>query len=159
MGIRPPSNAVVSECSFCTFPDKPSAAAEMARVLCPGGRLGLTDMTVRGPLPEEIEGLLAWVACVAGVGAAEEYVAILQASGFGDFAVEDQRDALLDMVSEVRRKPFGIELAVGLGKLHLGDLDLQESKRLAHQVVALIGDGTVGYTLLTARKGQWRFWE
>jgi len=42
------------------------AGAGMARVLRPGGRLGLTDITVNGPLPEELRRLLAWVACVAG---------------------------------------------------------------------------------------------
>ena len=39
-------DAVVCECAFCTFPDKPTAAAEFARVLQPGGRLGITDVTV-----------------------------------------------------------------------------------------------------------------
>ena len=55
---------------LCTFPDKPTATAEMARVLrspeparaASGGWLGLTDLTVSETLPEEIESLLAWVA-------------------------------------------------------------------------------------------------
>lgn len=146
-------DAVVSECSFCTFPDKERAAAEMGRVLAPGGRLGLTDMTVAGPLPEEIESLLGWVACVAGAGTPGEYVTALRVAGFTGFAVEDQRDALLDMVDDVRRKLLGVELAAGLGKFSLGDLDLEEGKRLARLAVELIEDGKVGYTLVTAEKG------
>ena len=145
---------VISECSFCTFPDKPAAAAEMNRVLRSGGRLGLTDMTVSGPLPEQIETLLAWVACVAGAGTPEDYVTTLQAAGFASFVVEDQRSVLLDMVSDVRRKLMGVELAVGLGKLDLGDLSLDEGKRLARRAVELIEDGTVGYTLITAKKNK-----
>ena len=43
-------DAAISECSFCTFPDKATAAAEMARVLRTGGRLGLTDIAVNGLL-------------------------------------------------------------------------------------------------------------
>jgi hypothetical protein len=43
-------------------------------------------------------------------------------------------------------------LAVGLGKLNLGDLSLDEAKRLARRAVGLVRDGTVGYTLITARK-------
>src|SRR5262249_46583504 len=31
-------DVVVSECAFCTFPDKATAASEMARVLKPGGQ-------------------------------------------------------------------------------------------------------------------------
>jgi len=144
-------DAVISECSFCTFPDKATAAAEMARVLrCPdlfncaqdrpaegrpSGRLGLTDMTVNSPLPDDIRSLLAWVACVAGAGTPEDYVATLRKAGFGHFIVQDRRDALLEMVDDVRRKLLGVELAVGLcrnsgglGKLNLGDLDLSQGR-------------------------------
>ena len=145
-------DAVISECSFCTFPDKATAAAEMARVLPSGGRLGLTDMTVSRPLPDDIEGLLAWVACVAGAGTPESYTAVLEAAGFTGFTGEDHREALLGMVEDVRRKLLGVELVAGLGKLDLGDLDLEEGKRLARRGLGLIEDGTVGYTLITARK-------
>jgi arsenite methyltransferase len=158
-------DAVISECSFCTFPDKATAAAEMARVLRrpelagghPGGQLGLTDMTVSSPLPDDIQNLLAWVACVAGAGTVEEYVATLQGAGFTDFVIEDRHNALLDMVADVRRKLLGLELAAGwrwgtsLGKLDLGDLDLNEAKRLARRAVELIEGGVVGYTLIAAR--------
>jgi arsenite methyltransferase len=153
-------DAVVLECSFCTFPDKATAAAEVARVLRsseprqghPGGRLGLADMTVNGPLPGDIESLLGWVACVTGAGTPQAYVAALRDAGFTDFAVEDHRDALLEVVDDVRRKLMGIELAVGLGKLDLGNPDLNEGKRLARRAVELIESGTVGYTLIVARR-------
>ncbi len=129
----------------------------MARVLRPGGRLGLTDISVNGPLPGELQSLLARVACVAGAGTPEEYVATLRRAGFEDFTVEDQRNALLEMVNDVRRKLLGAELAIGLGKLDLGDLDLTEGKYLARRAVKLIEGGVVGYTLITARKhGSWK---
>ena len=145
-------DAVIPECSFCTFPNKAVAAAEMSRVLRASGRLGLTDVTVNGSLPEDIQTLLAWVACVAGAGTPEGYVATLSQAGFTDFTVEGQRDALLEMVNDVRRKLLGVELAAGLGKLDLGDLDLSEGKRLARRAVELIENGVVGYTLITARR-------
>jgi hypothetical protein len=109
-------------------------------------------MTVSGTLPEDVQSLFAWVACVAGGGTPRDYENTLQAAGFVDFRVEDQRDALLDLVSDVRLRLFGVEIAVGMGEVRLGDLDLEEGKRLARRAVELIEDGAVGYTLLTARK-------
>jgi len=79
-------------------------------------------------------------------------VATLRSAGFEDFTVEDQHNALLEMVNDVRRKLLGAELAIGLGKLDLGDLDLNEGKRLARRAIELIEGGMVGYTLITARK-------
>lgn len=59
-------DAVICECAFCTFPDKQAAAAELARVLRPGGRIGLSDVTLSpGDLPPELRGLAGWVACLA----------------------------------------------------------------------------------------------
>ncbi len=42
-------DAAISECVFCTFPDKPTAAAEMARVLRPGGRRSTTPARCSKP--------------------------------------------------------------------------------------------------------------
>jgi hypothetical protein len=95
----------------------------MARVLVSGGRLGPTDMTVNGALPDDIRSLPGWVACVAGAGTPKEHVLTLQAAAFADFVVEDLRDALLDMVDSVRRRLLGVELAtVGSVWLCLGHL-------------------------------------
>src|SRR5260370_39212224 len=49
-GLRFPDksfDAIICECAYCTFPNKTDAAREFARVLCPGGRVGLSDLTPR----------------------------------------------------------------------------------------------------------------
>src|SRR5579862_7984914 len=43
-------DAVICECAFCTFPDKPAAASEFARMLRNKGRAGLSDLTRSGAL-------------------------------------------------------------------------------------------------------------
>jgi hypothetical protein len=45
---------------------------------------------------------------------------------------------------------LGVELAAGLGKLNLDDLD--EGKRLIRRAVELIENGAVSYTLVTASR-------
>lgn len=145
-------DVLISECSFCTFPDKQTAAVEMARVLSTRGRIGLTDMTVNGPLPDDIQSLLAWVACVAGAGTSSDYQSALECAGFYGVVVEDHRAALSDMVNRVRHKLLAVELAAGLGKLYLGDIDLSVAKSLARRALDLIEGRVVGYTLIAAKK-------
>jgi len=147
-------DAVISECSFCTFPDKKKAAEEMARVLSRDGRLGLTDITLSGALPEELQSVLAWVACISGACTPGEYISILQEAGFTILTNEDQRDALLQLIKDVRQKLLVVEIAIGLGKLDLGGMDLGDAKRLLDQGVELIENGQIGYTLITASKNK-----
>ncbi len=145
-------DVVISECSFCTFPDKEKAAQEMVRVLRRHGRLGMTDVTISGPLPEDIQSLSGWVACITGASSPELYVSILKEAGFSDFIVEDKRDSLLEMANDVRRKLFGMELAIGLGKLNPGDFNLNEVKQMAQRTLELIQNGTISYKLFKASR-------
>lgn len=95
-------DVVVCECAFCTFPDKPTAAAELTRVLKPGGRLGITDVTVDPDrLPPELTGLRGWIACVADARPLNEYSQILRAAGLRVIATERHDDAIATMLTQI----------------------------------------------------------
>ena len=50
-------DAALCECSMSLFPDKAQGCAEIARLLRPGGRLGISDVTVEAGMPARgIEG-------------------------------------------------------------------------------------------------------
>jgi arsenite methyltransferase len=66
-------DAIVCECAFCTFPNKSAAVAEFMRVLRPGGRVGISDLTRAATLPKELDSLLARVACIADAQTIESY--------------------------------------------------------------------------------------
>ncbi len=147
-------DAVISECSLCIFPDKEIAAGEMARVLVPGGRIGITDMALEGDLPADMQTLLSWVACVGGAASVEEYLSLFDRVGLTNFHVEDNSQALKAMVAEVRRKLLGVEVAAGLGTLGSSDVDLTGAKELLKRASRLVDDRVVGYTLITAEKSR-----
>jgi len=145
-------DAVICECAFCTFPDKPRAAAEFARVLRSGGRVGLSDLT-RGPeLPEELRGLLAWVACIADALPVDEYAGHLRSAGLVVRTVEPHDDALRQMVRQIQGRILAAEIASGLKKLDLSGFDLAEARKVAIAAHDAIKRGQLGYSVVVAEK-------
>lgn len=143
-------DAVICECAFCTFPNKSTAAQEFARVLRPGGRVGLSDLTRNGPLPPELDTLLAWIACIADARPIDEYKTHLQNAGFEINRVEPHLEALAEMVRNVQTKLLGAEIMVKLNKLNLpGDINLEQAKALARHTSQAIQADQLGYTLIT----------
>jgi SAM-dependent methyltransferase len=146
-------DAVICECAFCTFPNKDAAAREWARMLRPGGRVGLSDLTRSGPLPPELEGLLAWIACIADARPIDEYVAFLADAGFAISQIEPHNAALEEMVRDVRTKLLGAELLSKLKKIELPPgIDLAEAKSLARHATEAVRAGKLGYTVIVGRK-------
>jgi len=147
-------DAVLCECSYCTFPDKAAAAREFARVLLPGGLAGLSDLTRSGPLPSVLDGLLAWTACIADAQPVERYAEYLRSSGFDGVAVEPHDEALVEMVHGIRMKLLSAEVLVGLKRLALPGIDLASAKEMARAALTAIQQGRLGYAILIAHRGR-----
>jgi len=145
-------DVVLCECAFCTFPDKRAATREIGRVLRPGGRLGLSDVTRSGELPAELTGLLAWIACIADAWAAAEYVAHLERAEFQSILVEPHDEALAQMVRDIQGRLLAAELMVRLDKVSLPGVDFAEAKTTAAWAAGSIRSGLLGYSLITAKK-------
>lgn len=145
-------DAVICECAFCIFPDKAAAAGEFFRMLRRGGRVGISDLTRAQVLPKDLDGLLAWVACIGDAQTVEGYVAYLRDAGFSVDSIEQRNDALKEMVDQVRMKLLGAEIMAGLSKLRLPDLDIGAAKRTASSAMAAVKQGQLGYVLISATK-------
>lgn len=141
-------DAVICECAFCTFPAKQNAAREFARILRPGGRVGISDLTRIGPLPTELETLLAWIACIADAQPVNEYVRYLQQAGFSNLSVELHDQVLSELISGIRTKLLGAELMVKLKKLDLPGIDFEQAKQLAHSANDAVKKGILGYAII-----------
>jgi arsenite methyltransferase len=84
------ADVVISNCVINLAPDKPAVFREIARVLKPGGRLAVSDIALKLPLPSELSrDLLAYVGCIAGAIPVEDYRRGLIGAGFAEVAVID----------------------------------------------------------------------
>ena len=82
-------DVIISNCVVNLSADKPAVFREAFRVLRPGGRLAISDIVLRRPLPPEVSGLMAlWTGCVAGAMQESELRAALDAAGFDDASIE-----------------------------------------------------------------------
>jgi arsenite methyltransferase len=82
-------DVVISNCVINLSTDKPAVLTEIARVLKPRGRVGVSDVVAEDRLSvEERAARGSYVGCIAGALSQAEYVAGLEAAGFEEVSVE-----------------------------------------------------------------------
>jgi SAM-dependent methyltransferase len=83
-------DCVVSNCVINLAPDKAAVFREIHRVLKPGGRVAVSDIALKRPLPDELaRDVLAYVGCIAGAVLIEDYERGLREAGFAAVQVLD----------------------------------------------------------------------
>jgi len=85
-------DVIISNCVINLSADKDRVLREAFRVLKPGGRFAVSDVVTRGAVPAEIrQSVLAWVGCIAGALAENDYRGKLAAAGFEKIEIEPTR--------------------------------------------------------------------
>ena len=85
-------DVIISNCVINLSPQKPRVFAEALRALRPGGRLVVSDLVLRHPIPEPVrQSIEAYVGCVAGAALREEYLQLVRDAGFTQVAVVEER--------------------------------------------------------------------
>ena len=100
---------MISNCVINLSADKAAVLAEVARVLKPGGRVGVSDVVAEDRLtPDERGERGAWVGCIAGALSVSEYTAGLEGAGLVDVEVaftHEVADGLHGAIVKARKPP------------------------------------------------------
>lgn len=100
-------DVVISNCVINLSPDKPAVFREMYRVLKPGGRIAISDVVSRAPIPQEYrENMDLWSACASGAVPVYEWVQALSELGFTGISITpvDGDESYAELIPESR--PF-----------------------------------------------------
>ena len=85
-------DVVISNCVLNLVPDKQRAFAEIFRVLKPGGHFCISDIVSSQKLPEWLKGIAeAYAGCVAGAIPGEDYLKLIEKTGFGQITVASEK--------------------------------------------------------------------
>jgi arsenite methyltransferase len=106
-------DVVISNCVINLSVDKPAVLTEMARVLKPGGRIGISDVVAEDRLsPSERAERGSYSGCIAGALSRSEYEQGLQAAGFEQVSIEfthevedGMHSAIVKAVASKRARP------------------------------------------------------
>jgi len=89
-------DVVISNCVLNLVPDKSKAFSEIYRVLKPGGHFCVSDVVIKGDLPEKIrKDAELYAGCVSGAIEMKDYLKIIEKSGFVNIQVHKQKEIKL----------------------------------------------------------------
>lgn len=120
-------DCVISNCVLNLAPDKPAVFREIARILKPGGRLAVSDIALKGQLPEAIaKSMAAYVGCIGGAIGIGDYRSGLMAAGFEHVEIVDS-GADLNAYAKVENQSGCCSPAMGEGSCCSPSSDTQSA--------------------------------
>ena len=86
-------DVIVSNCVLNLVPDKNRAFAQILRVLKPNGHFCVSDVVIKGSLPEKLrKDAEMYAGCVSGAIEMNEYLGIITKQGFKNITVHKQKE-------------------------------------------------------------------
>ena len=108
-------DVIVSNCVLNLVPDKQKAFSEIYRVLKPEGHFCVSDVVIKGSLPQKLQkDAEMYAGCVSGAIEINEYIDIIKNAGFKNITIHKKKD---------------IAIPVEVLKNHMGDAELESFRK------------------------------
>jgi arsenite methyltransferase len=105
-------DVVISNCVLNLVPEKQKAFSEILRVLKPGGHFCVSDVVIKGELPEKLKNdAEMYAGCVAGAMQLDDYLETITDAGFQNIQINKQRS---------------IEIPAEILKMYLNEKEIQD---------------------------------
>ncbi len=86
------ADVIVSNCVLNLVPNKDAVFADIFRVLKPGGHFSISDVVIKGELPDSIKkDAEMYAGCVAGAIQKDEYMALIKKNGFTNITLQKEK--------------------------------------------------------------------
>jgi ubiquinone/menaquinone biosynthesis C-methylase UbiE len=113
------ADVVISNCVLNLVPDKDKAFSEIFRILKPGGHLSVSDVVIRGTLPEKIQQAAEMYAgCVSGAIEIDEYLRLMKDAGL--YNIKVQKEKIINLPDEILLKYLNTAELTHLRKSNTG---------------------------------------
>jgi SAM-dependent methyltransferase len=145
-------DAVLCECSLCTFADKRRALAEVRRVLRPGGRVAIADVLAdHGQLPASLRGPLATAACVGGALSQDDLFRLIDSCGFRVLDAQSCTQDAAEMADRVYDRLRGARI-LGADRIVGSTHVIEDAIEMAAAARAAIAQGALDYAIFAAAR-------
>ena len=89
-------DVVVSNCVLNLLPEKDRIFKEIHRVLKPGGHFSISDIVLKGDLPEELtDAAEMYAGCVSGAIQKEDYMSLIEKAGFENIKIQKEKSIVI----------------------------------------------------------------
>ncbi|MCL4113314.1 UNVERIFIED_CONTAM: hypothetical protein GTU68_039344 [Idotea baltica] len=89
-------DVVVSNCVLNLLPKKDKIFHEISRVLKPGGHFSISDIVLKGELPEALTNEAEMYAgCVSGAIQKEDYMSLIEEAGFENIKIQKEKPIII----------------------------------------------------------------
>ena len=145
-------DVVLMECVLLTLEQKPESLRQLYRITKPGGYIAITDVTVSGELPRQLQGSIGAALCMADARDLDEYMSMVEEAGFRVREYRSAKEAVHQLIKKIGTRLMIADAAIGLGSLVVDRsmiVEARDSLKLANK---LVDDGTLGYGLIVAQR-------